>query len=105
MTLPPSQVAEIYQVDRVLYDYGITLVPPEDLQRYVNDLRETVCDTAPPDYTLSNGSLNGSCKCISLVKKRRPPRVEAKRVKILTPSFAGDGASVVGCFGLITLVK
>ncbi|CAK9027249.1 unnamed protein product [Durusdinium trenchii] len=59
VTLPPSQVAEIYQVDRVLYDYGITLVPPEDLQRYVNDLRETVCDTAPPDYTLSNGSLNG----------------------------------------------
>lgn len=72
VTLPPSQVAEIYQVDRVLYDYGITLVPPEDLQRYVNDLRETVCDTAPPDYTLSNGSLNGSCKCISLVKKKAP---------------------------------
>ena len=52
LTLPPAEVAEIYQVDRVLHEYDITTFPTETLQGYVSDMRKTVRDTVPADYTI-----------------------------------------------------
>eukprot|EP00435_Cladocopium_sp_Y103_P007743 s7223_g2.t1 len=56
LTVSPLRLAEIYQVDRILYDYDLTKCDPEKLQHYIRDLRHRVGGTDPEQFTAEQWS-------------------------------------------------
>ena len=50
-TVPPFRLAEIYQVDRILYDYDVTQYDPTQLETYIDELRGHIGDVDLADFT------------------------------------------------------
>eukprot|EP00438_Fugacium_kawagutii_P000747 Skav220491 [mRNA] locus=scaffold591:210724:212948:+ [translate_table: standard] len=50
LTVPPLRLAELYQLDRILYDYNVTHYAPAQLQNYIEELR-THMSADPAEFT------------------------------------------------------
>ena len=56
LTVSPYRLAEIYQVDRILYDYDLTKCDPEKLQHYIQELRHRIGETGTDQFNTEQWS-------------------------------------------------
>jgi hypothetical protein len=72
LTLTPFRMAEIYQVDRFLYDYDVTQLSDEYLRGYTDDIHDKLGDSQPGDFTIEQWVLAWALRVLTKDHKFLP---------------------------------